>query len=363
MGINIQFAEISLTNSQTSNTATITAVDQSKTLLLLTGMKSNSDVGLTEFRRQMAVATFNSNTEIKVTRSNDDGTSAVTKTYGVWIIEDDDFNVQRGEVTTPAYPNSVTISSVTQTNSAIFVNVEGDAGSGEGKEWVPMVEFDSSTQFTMSINATYNIYGSKVWQIVECSRWTTQRLSGSGTYGSYQDVTISSVDLDKTWHIAQAVKNGSDISAKEAVYTYLTSSTNLRFDKIDTTSEYYLGCAFVIEDSAASVQRDTITVASSSLNTDTISTIDTDKAFMAVGASNLGLITPADNDNDFENKDFCLSTIENSTTVQAERYNTGVRPSYVPYEVVEITVEDILDDHVFQRGVEIGIYRGVEHAR
>ena len=366
MSVNIQYVEVTLSDTQSENTATITAVDQSKTLLLITGFKASNDTGLDEFRRQLAAVFFTSNTEIKVRRRLDEaGVGTVNKTYGVWVIEDDDFSVQRGEVTANAYPNSVTITSVTQTNSAIFVNIEGDAGSAPEKLYIPVVHFDSSTQFTMSINATTSIFGAgKHWQVVECSRWTTQDISASTTFGNTSNKTITSVDTSKTWHIVQGAKNGSGMDGYEQVYSQITSSTNLQFLKIDSDSEYYLMSAFVIEDSAASVQRNIISISSSATATDTISAIDTDYSFMAVCAGSTGQCTPADNTtNEPGNKDFCLSTIENSTTVQVERYNTGVRPGKVSYEVVELDISEILDDRAFQRGIEIGVYRGVEHAR
>lgn len=358
--VSIQEVDITIATWGTSATQSITSVNTSNTMLIMAGCVSDAASGPHEFRRQMPDLVLDSATQISVSKAQSIGAAT---TFRVYVVEDDEYTVQRGEDATN-YPDNITITAVTLAETIALVNVKGDAAGNNNCRYAPRLDLTSTTNLQITIDESVGMSNiNKAWQVVECSRWTVQQVEGTATFGDINNETITSVDLDKTWWVGWGFELGStqDIEAREQVTSELTSATNLRFERELNTSVNSLYTAYVIEDTKASVQTGNFTIQSTSSDSDTLGTaIVVANTFIATGAG-CGLIYRGSKNDEAYLEDFCSCDISNTTTVVGTRFGTSSNLTVVPYSVVEfVDTASIIDEHDIERGIVRGIERQIQ---
>ena len=154
---NVQYVEITIGASQTSNTATITSVDTSKTWLVYNG---HTDSNGTEDMTQNVVAISLTNaTTVTALRQAQDGTNAIT--VRISVVEGNSNliqSVQSGTITfaKTATTGTATITSVT-TGNAFVVH----QGSTDNATLLPAPDNPAFSSFTLELTAATTVTATR----------------------------------------------------------------------------------------------------------------------------------------------------------------------------------------------------------
>lgn len=287
----VQEFTILIGTSATSNTATITSVDTSRSLIVWGGLSSNATTANPAITS--ARVTLTNGTTVTAVRNTADATDTVTVSGTVVQFNSCAVSsVEYGTVSIAAASATGTaaISSVTTTNSAVqFLGVSSDGTSVDYGRTGARLNITSSTQVTATRSTTTTANIVVAFAVVQFTSTVlnsnTQENTMSVT-GTSDTNTITSVTVGQTW-LVYGGQNGAYSASSNGQFfikTYLTNGTTIT--STCTTSHAWAVTATVVEFKAAyiqSVQRseDLVSHASDLFEDVTISSVTTSKAFIS----------------------------------------------------------------------------------
>lgn len=234
---NVQYGTVSIAAGSTSNTATITSVTTTNSLVQFLGVTSSGtsvDLGRTYARHSITSAT-----QVTATRTTSTTANIVTS-FVVMSFNGSILNSSTQETTTTATGTSDTntITSVTtgQTWLAYGGQQGGYSASSNG-------QYTLNTVLTNGTTVTSTCQTSHTWSVtvtaVEFKASDVQLIQRSEVTVSdaslvYEDETVTAVTLAKAWvnHIGEYLAAGSSASPRFVrTYANMTSTTNKRFTR------------------------------------------------------------------------------------------------------------------------------------
>ena len=334
----IQTVSITMSSVQTTNTATITAVDTSRTAIIYNGVlvavnTSNNGV--------VSSIELTDSTTITVTRGI---TGSVAVTVNATIVEFESSavdSVQSGSIILNAVTsNTDTITSVDTSRSvAIFTGQTSTTGSAD--RGTARIALTNGTTVTAnkgdagnSMTVFYNVIEFDA-SVID----SIQEVSITLTNGEVSDTAaITSVDTTRTSLLWQGhsftVTGGAD---DDYPNIYLNSATEVKADRgVGTGTATLIVQVVVVEFIASfieSVQRGQDTIALSTSSTDiTITSVDLDKSFVTL------LNFKSTETSTSEDEYFTTIRFIDSTTIRIERGNSPSNATATAsWEVIEWT--------------------------
>ena len=318
----IQQISITIAGGTSSNTATITSVDTSRSLLLyngqttaLTGDTEGEQFGgpITSVRGGLTNATT-----VTATRG---GTSATPVTAYYTVVQFKSgatTQIQKGTIAlSAATSNTATITSVDTSRSVAFHNGWSTATASRGTTPGTIV-LTNATTVTAQVNGASNI--TVAYTVVEFSSSvveSVQQLSKGLTTSSSDTSTITSVDTSRTmviWNGYRCTNNGGSIRQYLFKHT-LTNATTVTYDTFISAPGSTLTYATTVIQFRAgvvkSLQRNSSSTMNSAPKNDTITTVDTTKTI-----SNMCGFQTTDNNVADSSKFWIASRINSSTQHQ-----------------------------------------------
>jgi len=333
--VSVQRGQTTLPNDTPVN-VTISAVTMANAWVNLIGVRCNTvDSGVSEWRRQQVSARLTSTTNIEIAVANSPEDSNIVE----WeVIEDDELTVQRGQLTSYSNnpgTNNVTITAVTLASSWVCTWASADMG-GSNEFGIPTCALTTTTNLQfVTDDAGFGVIVS--WQVIEDtgSRLTVQRVNGTLGTGTTVDVTITAVDLSKTWVRGYAFRSGSGnpIDADHEVHFFLQATTTLRFERTNTAPSSWDYTAEVIESTEVDVQRGQLSFGANATVNATISAVVMAETFVMMGQSYTGNARSNDAAN-VDNDDINTTSLTSTTNVQGERVDNTSNGVLSRYEVV-----------------------------
>ena len=329
----IQSGSITLGAGVSSNTATISSVDTSKSILIWNGVQ-NTVAAQTQPERWATRIALTNGTTVTATRESTSSSSTVRFTVvefasGVNSIQSGTIAIGVGSAS-----NTATISAVGANAFVLYLGASTAVASAFNYSTGPgAVVLTDSTTVTAS-NFTGNTMTVGYMVVDLDSTIVTGVRQGSVTDASANTSytgTITSVDTTRSLVFYNGViPSASNLSFATAAATYvLTNGTTVTLTRSGTNTgsrtHYYTVVEFTAAALNSNVQRGTIAQSAASSNTATISSVNTAKSFVnwnnALGAS--------------ANADTVMSTLTltNATTVTSNTNSSGTVTT--GYEVIE----------------------------
>ncbi len=275
----IQKGTATIANGSSSTTATINAVDPTKTFLTFTvggGAPSPSSMTITGELTNATTLTF---ARVGTTGPLTIEWSVVEFASGV--------SVQRGSTTLGATTTDVPISSVALSRSFVLMNSRV-SGSTFGSSDFPRAQLTSPTNLRLSVESS----SSNVvkWQVIQYNDANVQRGTASFASGdSSKTATVSTVDTTQAWLVysnTTAAGSANNIGQK-LVRGLITNATTLTFDRSSTGQTLDVAWELVEFTDATSVQHASAAFASADTTQNvTITAVDPSRA-IAVGGTTL----------------------------------------------------------------------------
>lgn len=332
----IQPFSITITNGNTSNTATITAVDTTKAVLFLGGFTTTVTAGTAYGSSNPYVALTNATT---VTATRNSSTSAVTvRGTIVEFVSSAISSVQSGTIVLSGVTsNTATISSVDTSKSVVLWlgHITNSTSSNVSRAWGSFV-LTNATTVTFSRSVSNNVLTGS-FMVVEFAsgilnsapQVKTATATGASTT---LDVTLLSTSTSNTINVLSGFTNGysSDDMTSVNSYYQMTSTTNVRLTRVGTTTTSRTIAFTALEFASAniqSLQRGTTTIGGGG-STSSISAVDTAKSVYVSNWWNTAAVTIGQDDA------YALGYLLDSTTVQGEKA-TLTSNSTIGWEILE----------------------------
>ncbi len=327
----IQQGTITIASGSNSNTATISSVTTSKTMLVWGGI--NTDISTqTTYGRAAVRITLTNSTTVTATREQNT-TNNVTVNFTVVEFSSGVNSIQYGTITcTSQASNTGTISSVGSNAFVLWLGASTAAGALPAGDILTGVQLTNST--TVTAFSVGNITITTAFVVVDLDTTivsSIQQRSVSSSAASATDTdTISSVTTGRTWLAWGGSTSAASQATSQTYYTAaLTNPTTVTFTRIaaaatNTRAHYYTA---VVLDSGVvnSIQRGTIALSAATSNTATISSVTTAKSF----ANWCGELATSANANTVN----ATLSLTNSTTVTSAVPSAGSETT--SYEVVQ----------------------------
>ena len=314
----IQRGTATISASAASTTATVTAVDETKTMLVFGLSKTSGDRPDEDFIR----GRFTSTTELTFDRHAAAGAAVTIEWYVVeWT---SGVTVQSG-VQDDGTENT-TITAVVQTNSLVLNTWRKD-GATMGDDDLVKAWLSTTTNLRMEDNDTTISTGvASGWFVVESTDFTVQDGFSSMGSGLTDDITITEVDLAKAFPLLFFSTNGSPGLTEDVMLRgHFTTTTNLRVERdtdgpVDPGTD---GIRFqVIEvDDGSTVQSGTFAFADTDGQESATVTAVTDGMPIASGFQHRG--GQGSGTTDTPNPVEATFDLTTSTNLQADRGSTG----------------------------------------
>ena len=242
----IQSGTTTLTTAQSANTASITAVDLSKSFLVFSykGSSGNDDdAGLGQIRGKLT-----STTQITFTRFWPGGSSSFTIEWRV-IEFTSGVSVQRGTYGNVSGTVNVAISSVNTAKSFAIVTESGWLNSGVSGHIVNRARITSSTNLELYAGLTGAWNTQTEWQVVEWDTATVASYVKTLASGSATDSqTITSVGMSRSFLVGSWTSDRGEIEMRPRDWwAYrLTAATTLSYERGATTAGAWYSSVFVV---------------------------------------------------------------------------------------------------------------------
>lgn len=215
----IQSGSVSITAGNTSNTAAITAINLSKSVLFFSYSCDGAALSPAD---HFVRGKINSTTQLTFTRSGN--VSNITIRY--YIVEARPryagFKVQRGSSTGTGTSDNISIAAISLNNSVPIISCSMPGAVLGNNDFIE-AELTSSTNLQLRSNGanTSNVE----WQVIECKDWIVQKIKKT-LAALNDDNTISAINLLRSFIVCSAtydsnLSDGNDIP----IYYYLNSST------------------------------------------------------------------------------------------------------------------------------------------
>lgn len=316
----VEQVSISIAAAATSNTATISSVTTSRSIVIFNGTTNDTT---SDSSGQFCRLDLTNSTTVTATRTNSTG-NLVVKGFVIQFKSGTTNSVQQGTITVAGIStttNTATISSVNTSYSAVFYQgVSGAGTSGAENNYLTNVELTNSTTVTAtrSNSSTGNdvVLGYVVVEFSSSYIQSVQHVTVTLSAVASNTATISSVTTANcmtAYGHFRANDGDPDCFGKLT----LTNSTTVTASH-STTSTSFHKCVIVefISGVITSVQRRTITIQDNvTSTTDTITSIDTAKSIVNYTGYS------ADGDNPAEAA--CTVVITDSTTLTVAKAGLG----------------------------------------
>ena len=326
----VQTGTVTISDTNTFVTDTITSVDTSKSLLLFSN-RLGSDVPL-EPNHGMVSGELTSGTTVRFERKGSTGT--ITVNYYVAEFSSG-VTVERGDVDISAATTNVTITSVDTAKSFPIISMR-TTGSLYSRDDFFRADITTSTNLQLSAN-TFGGTPTVEWQVVEYTDCTIQTGDVSFATGdSSKTATLTSVDTAKTWLL---YTYETDINSAQAdaflVRGQLTDATTLTFDRDGTGTTVDVTYYAVEFTDGTSVQRGSESFTTSETQNDvTITSVDTTWAVASAGDYGSGGKSAYSADDDPATGWFTLD-LSSATNLKITRGVTGTATADVGWFVVQ----------------------------
>lgn len=272
----------------------------------------------------------------------------------VTVIEFDpaDVDVQSGTVTADNSPITASLMAVDLSKTFAVTSLQGNQLSSDNGPDEMSYECDlpSTTQIRFRSFDTLHDDVDIQWYTAEAlgGAWTVQQVSWSLISALTDDVSITAVDLSRTFHVGTYRTDSGADSAPDVctATTALTSTTNLRATAPSTTADERTGTVFVVECDAtiAAVQRGNVTLSNAGggiadvSQTAAITAVDLTRSQVWLGSGWMGFSSGGRNTSGASgNTEAMCRAVFNSTT-QIEVFARGLpagTDTDAQYEVIE----------------------------
>ena len=250
----IQEFSIVIAALSTSNTATISAVTTSKSVVIFNGQNTNNTTALSQNNAFGYLALTNSTT---VTATRDSGLTNNLTVYGMVIefASDAVVSMQTGTIVlgSGVTSNTATISSVSTSNAFVVYGglLSTTSGSVTMRTALTAIDLTDATTVT-AIRSLGTDSATVAYTVVELRPSiikSVQKVSVTSTAGTTtDDATISAVVLANTVTFGNGMITGVVAQRDSNMYrSYLTSTTNYRFERYGTSTTSRTMKATVIE--------------------------------------------------------------------------------------------------------------------
>lgn len=335
----IQTGSITIATSATSNTATITGVDTTKSVCFLNGWTTPNDAG--DFYRQTCIVELTNATTVTAKRGASDASNTSTVYYTIVEFTSDAVStVQSGEISMGGGvgSNTATITSVGTSNSICITRgstIVADFGVTASIGDIQLTNATTVTASRAAINSTCTV----AYTVIEFQPTIVQSLQNiddttSTTAAANTDETISAVTTANTGVFVRGRLGASTFFANNSAFRcQLTSTTNVRFTKVGTDSSVRRLRATVIEFKPLiikTINRGTIGMnTAQTSNTATVTAVNINKSLLNFMQSSTSSTSPA------TANDACACELTNSTTITARRNTSASSSVTVAYELIE----------------------------
>ncbi len=315
----VQRGTATISASAASTTATVTAVDETKTILVFGLSKAKGDQPDEDFIR----GHFTSTTELTFDRT---GTTGAAVTIEWYVVEwSSGVTVQSG-IASGTAGEDTTITAVVIADSFVLNTWHKD-GSTMGDDDLIKARLSTTTNLEIRDNGGGLAGGINVaWFVVESTDFTTQEGSANMASGLTTDITVTEVDLAKAFPLLSFSTNGSPGLTEDVMLRgHFTTTTNLRVER-DTDGPVDPGTGGirfqVIEiDDGSSVQSGTFAFADTDGQESATVTAVTDGMPIASGFQHRG--GQGSGTTDTPNPAEATFDLTTSTNLQADRGSTG----------------------------------------
>lgn len=146
-------------------------------------------------------------------------------------------SIQRGETTMTAVTMDIPIASINKNNTiTVLTGIKFQLGSTDSRKTTAFLELTSATNLRISQAGTYYAPNIVVvtWEVIEFNNVKSKQVGDIALSSTDVNVSINSVDLNKSHIECSAVTTQIDsyAEAKTNAYTNnLTSSTNINFKR------------------------------------------------------------------------------------------------------------------------------------
>lgn len=335
----VQQATCTIASSATSGTATITSVDTSKTFLSWQGVTYAANDPAAD--TAAASVTLTNATTITCTRQTSSSSAVtvnVTAIEGTSSLID---TIQYGTVSiTAGTSGTATITSVDTTRSAVFwlgattTSTQTSALATRGASTAVLTNattVTATTTGTLTTATSFVVVQFKDPAVDSVQSFTQTASNGSTTNGN----TITSVTTTRS----MLAYGGNDGDSGQARLTHgtvqITSATNVDMVNGEAINTLARRDAYTVVEFASgvlnsNVQRGTISLASATSNTATISSVTTNKTLLTfLGQRSTGSGTAN------VDEQWMKVTLTNGTTVTGTINTSAARTQNVAYEVTE----------------------------
>lgn len=342
----IQQVTITIAAGSASNTATITSVDTTKACIWNQEFTS-ADTG-NEFGEIFAGVDLTNATTVTATRAISSGTAAVTVYCTVIeFVSSAITSIQKGTISlVNVASNTATISSVTTSRSVAILNgwTNSSTDNFPGREFCAVTLTNATT--VTGIRGTNPANTAVVYYtIVEFASGITQSVqqfaTSLSTTGTAPTQTISSVTTGNSLLVwgGFTVGGTSTVNATDILYTLqLTAATTVTLTRIGSNNSntriYYYTVLEFASGNINSLQRGTMTLASQTSNTTTITSVTTSRSFVNYCGHRHGLSSIPVGIN------FPSLALTDATTITARMNTSNATTQTQSYEVVEFAAAD-----------------------
>lgn len=336
--------------SNTTATATITAVDTTKAFIVFS---SRVDSGTEQDGGRAAVSGYiSSSTQVSFQRNASGGSTDCTISWMV-IEYYSGISVQRGGITgtfnAASSPTAVTLTAVTVAHSWAMMHSSASASWSYSSDQLVTAEITSTTNLNIVSQSTGSPpTGNWRWEVVDHSDATVQKATGTQADGTITtDITISSVDTTKTFIMGMMCRSAGYLDMTYGPSWLLLNSTTMRFYRFSSfTDNSYVLYAVTLPKNI-SVQRGETTNTGGTTFTQAISTVNLNTTFVQLLAPNGHLSRATAGGTSNTQANHIEAKFNSSTQLNFQRdYVAADTYSSLSWEVVDLNADSILNVNV-----------------
>ncbi len=344
----VQSGSVTFATTDTTKTATITAVVLSKSFVVFgVSLDENTPNG------GSITAQLTATTTVTFQRQ---GTATNSLTVHWYVAEfTSGVTVQRGSVTSPLASENVTLTAVDTARSFPLVSNSSSGMTYDDNDFV-RAEITTSTNLLLTMDNGGETGDVIEWQVVEYldAEVQTGNLSFLTTDSSKTD-TITSVDTSKSWLIFNYKTAGGTTAniGQRLVRGVITNSTTLTFDRSNTGQTLDLTYYLIEFEDATTVAKGQHTFGTSDTSVNkTISITDTSRAIATAGGGPCGCGGKSDYSTDDKPGTgwFTLDITSTTNLTIARDSGTPSSTASIEYYVVEFSINPTVQLRLVQTG-------------
>lgn len=317
-------------NSGSFLDVTVPAFTMDKTVLIFTDRSAGTSVQQSISR---VTGQITSTTNIRFATFN---TSTRVKTIVWFLIEfaaTSSATVQRGSFTQVTADDDVTISSVNLSHAFPLCSTRVSAGSNSIVSDA-MLKADITTPTNLNLVTKTTSSQVTEWQVVEHLNWNVSTATVTRTSTKTADVTVPAMVLKNIWLVGSCYLDNVDANIKDWSIYYPTSTTNIRLENGDASSDSTFAKYYIVDSKGAfNTQFDETEIPTGSNSIFTaISNIDTAKSIIFGAMSNFNQAIDVNDPISIENNPRSNTIgieINTATEIRVRRQSSGDSPADV----------------------------------